>query len=199
MGQRLIPLEPVYIIFNLGMSEDFGRVDKDNLEFPSKMLVDWIRCAAGVNSWQRGGEGDGSEGFLGDSGGLEQVHCWLERGRSWEEEEGRALRGAFKMSVFWMSRGPGSRWDRACFWRVMMKCTACCAGNVEASSTTAPRPRPAAESSLAAHHLHVLEPTACKHAALPVTSYWGECSSVCLPGTRVPHLWQGAQCTLLAL
>ena len=48
VGQRLIPQEAVYIILNLGMSEDFGRVDYDNLAFPSQMLVDYIR-------WVRGG------------------------------------------------------------------------------------------------------------------------------------------------
>jgi hypothetical protein len=44
VGQRLIPLEAVYIIFNLGMSEDFGQIDYDTLTFPSQMLVDYIRC-----------------------------------------------------------------------------------------------------------------------------------------------------------
>lgn len=47
-GTRLIPLEAVYIIFNVGMSKDFsGWVDFDNLPFPSEMLVDYIRCEGG--------------------------------------------------------------------------------------------------------------------------------------------------------
>jgi hypothetical protein len=33
----------MYLIFNLGMSEDFGVVDIANLQFPSYMLVDYIR------------------------------------------------------------------------------------------------------------------------------------------------------------
>ncbi|KAI0737558.1 beta-glucan synthesis-associated protein-domain-containing protein [Daedaleopsis nitida] len=40
---RPVPQEPVYLLMNLGMSKNFGRVDSDNLEFPSTMRVDWIR------------------------------------------------------------------------------------------------------------------------------------------------------------
>lgn len=48
MGARQIPVEAVYIIFNLGMSKDFtGTVDFDNLEFPSSMFVDYIRWVFG--------------------------------------------------------------------------------------------------------------------------------------------------------
>ena len=32
-----------YLIMNLGISENFGTVDYDNLKFPSTMRVDWIR------------------------------------------------------------------------------------------------------------------------------------------------------------
>jgi Beta-glucan synthesis-associated protein SKN1/KRE6/Sbg1 len=39
----MIPVEPMYMIWNLGMSEDFGEVDIDNLPFPSYMMVDHIR------------------------------------------------------------------------------------------------------------------------------------------------------------
>ncbi len=46
VGQRLIPLEPMYIIFNLGMSESFGKIQYDKLSFPAQMKIDWVRCAA---------------------------------------------------------------------------------------------------------------------------------------------------------
>jgi hypothetical protein len=32
-----------YIIANLGMSPNFGEIDFNNLEFPTHMLIDWIR------------------------------------------------------------------------------------------------------------------------------------------------------------
>lgn len=47
MGTRLIPLEPMYVILNLGMSEAFGAIEYDALPFPSHMKVDWVRCGAG--------------------------------------------------------------------------------------------------------------------------------------------------------
>jgi hypothetical protein len=61
IGDRPIPQEPMvcttgleagihlteiiaqYIIFNLGMSPNFGKIDFDHLTFPTKMLVDYIR------------------------------------------------------------------------------------------------------------------------------------------------------------
>ncbi|KAE8200999.1 hypothetical protein CF336_g417 [Tilletia laevis] len=43
IGQRLIPPEPMYIIFNLGMSKGFSDVDFDNLKFPGVMSVDYVR------------------------------------------------------------------------------------------------------------------------------------------------------------
>jgi hypothetical protein len=39
----MIPIEPMYMIWNLGMSQDFGEVDIENLPFPSYMMIDWIR------------------------------------------------------------------------------------------------------------------------------------------------------------
>lgn len=39
----MIPVEPMYIIFNLGMSQDFGEVDIENLPFPAYMMIDYIR------------------------------------------------------------------------------------------------------------------------------------------------------------
>jgi beta-glucanase (GH16 family) len=43
INQRLISLEPMYMIANLGISEGFGKVDIENLQFPTTMLVDYIR------------------------------------------------------------------------------------------------------------------------------------------------------------
>ena len=43
VGNRDVTGEPLYIIFNLGMSENFGFVDLDNLDFPSIMRVDYVR------------------------------------------------------------------------------------------------------------------------------------------------------------
>ncbi|KIJ39366.1 glycoside hydrolase family 16 protein [Sphaerobolus stellatus SS14] len=43
IGQRIIPEEPMYIIMNLGISENFGFVDFANLVFPTEMRVDWVR------------------------------------------------------------------------------------------------------------------------------------------------------------
>ncbi|KAG8950626.1 hypothetical protein FRC04_007250 [Tulasnella sp. 424] len=43
IGQRIIPEEPLYLIINLGMSENFGDVDLANLIFPTHMEIDWIR------------------------------------------------------------------------------------------------------------------------------------------------------------
>ncbi|KAG8904179.1 hypothetical protein FRB99_002127 [Tulasnella sp. 403] len=43
IGQRTIPEEPLYVILNLGMSENFGDVDFDHLTFPSHFEIDWVR------------------------------------------------------------------------------------------------------------------------------------------------------------
>lgn len=43
IGERMIPFEPMYMIFNLGMSKDFGEVDIENLPFPSTMEIENIR------------------------------------------------------------------------------------------------------------------------------------------------------------
>lgn len=43
IGERLIPFEPMYMIFNLGMSKDFGEVDIENLPFPSTMEIENVR------------------------------------------------------------------------------------------------------------------------------------------------------------
>ncbi|KAF5353241.1 hypothetical protein D9756_007896 [Leucocoprinus leucothites] len=40
---RLVPVEPMYIIANLGFSENFGWVDFDNLQLPATMSIDYIR------------------------------------------------------------------------------------------------------------------------------------------------------------
>ncbi|KAF8913016.1 glycoside hydrolase family 16 protein [Gymnopilus junonius] len=43
ISARPIPQEPMYLIMNLGMSENFGVVDLEHLTFPTTMRVDWIR------------------------------------------------------------------------------------------------------------------------------------------------------------
>ncbi|KAF5357204.1 hypothetical protein D9756_006626 [Leucocoprinus leucothites] len=43
IGARPIPLEPMYIIANLGFSHNFGLIDLDTLRFPSTMSIDYIR------------------------------------------------------------------------------------------------------------------------------------------------------------
>ncbi|CAE6438898.1 unnamed protein product [Rhizoctonia solani] len=42
-GGRPVPMEPMYLIINLGISPNFGAIDWDNLIFPAYMLVDWVR------------------------------------------------------------------------------------------------------------------------------------------------------------
>ena len=39
-----------YLIMNLGISENFGFVDYDNLVFPATMRVDWIRVYQDPNN-----------------------------------------------------------------------------------------------------------------------------------------------------
>ncbi|THU80069.1 beta-glucan synthesis-associated [Dendrothele bispora CBS 962.96] len=43
IGARPVPQEPMYLLVNLGISENFGFVDFDHLTFPAIMTVDWIR------------------------------------------------------------------------------------------------------------------------------------------------------------
>jgi len=43
IGQRLIPEEPMYIIFNLGMSPGFQHQDFQHMTFPNKMYIDYVR------------------------------------------------------------------------------------------------------------------------------------------------------------
>ncbi|KAH8822987.1 glycoside hydrolase family 16 protein [Flagelloscypha sp. PMI_526] len=43
IGPRSIPQEPMYLIMNLGMSQNFGTFDPTELTFPATMKVDWIR------------------------------------------------------------------------------------------------------------------------------------------------------------
>jgi beta-glucanase (GH16 family) len=43
ISARPIPLEPMYIIMNLGLSSAFSYVDFDRLHFPARMEVDWVR------------------------------------------------------------------------------------------------------------------------------------------------------------
>nr|BAK07632.1 predicted protein [Hordeum vulgare subsp. vulgare] len=43
VGRRIIPEEPLAIIFNLGMSNGFQLVDFNNMHFPDTMLIDYVR------------------------------------------------------------------------------------------------------------------------------------------------------------
>jgi len=43
ISARPVPQEPMYLIANLGMSENFGNVDLEHLTFPTSMRVDYIR------------------------------------------------------------------------------------------------------------------------------------------------------------
>lgn len=45
VGQRQFPVEPMYLIINLGISSSFGTVEWDKLAkgFPFEMAVDWVR------------------------------------------------------------------------------------------------------------------------------------------------------------
>ncbi|QRW05303.1 glycoside hydrolase family 16 protein [Ceratobasidium sp. AG-Ba] len=43
IGPRPVPVEPMYMLINLGISPNFGAIDWEHLVFPTWMLVDWIR------------------------------------------------------------------------------------------------------------------------------------------------------------
>ena len=43
LSARPVPMEPMYLLANLGMSLNFGEVDLEHLVFPAAMLVDYIR------------------------------------------------------------------------------------------------------------------------------------------------------------
>lgn len=43
VGQRLIPEEPMSIILNLGISQNWQTIDLTTMEFPAEMLVDYVR------------------------------------------------------------------------------------------------------------------------------------------------------------
>ncbi|KAJ7511127.1 glycoside hydrolase family 16 protein [Mycena galericulata] len=43
IGARQVPVEPMYVIMNLGLSESFGAIDFAHLTFPAVMRVDWVR------------------------------------------------------------------------------------------------------------------------------------------------------------
>jgi len=50
ISDRPIPQEPMYIIMNLGISQNFIGVDLKHLEFPATMRVDWIRVYQPANA-----------------------------------------------------------------------------------------------------------------------------------------------------
>ncbi|TFK43746.1 glycoside hydrolase family 16 protein [Crucibulum laeve] len=43
ISARPVPQEPMYMIINLGMSENFGAIDFDHLIFPNHLRVDYVR------------------------------------------------------------------------------------------------------------------------------------------------------------
>ena len=43
ISARIVPEEPMYIIFNLGMSPSFQAQDFAHLTFPVQMFVDYVR------------------------------------------------------------------------------------------------------------------------------------------------------------
>ncbi|KAG7532050.1 hypothetical protein FFLO_03858 [Filobasidium floriforme] len=43
VGQRLIPEEPMALVLNLGLSDNFQWVDKEHLKFPAEMQFEYIR------------------------------------------------------------------------------------------------------------------------------------------------------------
>ncbi|KAG5728844.1 hypothetical protein E4T56_gene17829, partial [Termitomyces sp. T112] len=43
VGQRLIPVEPMSIVLNLGISPNWQTIDLSTLLFPAEMLVDYVR------------------------------------------------------------------------------------------------------------------------------------------------------------
>ncbi|KAF8181436.1 beta-glucan synthesis-associated protein-domain-containing protein [Mycena galopus ATCC 62051] len=43
IGARQVPVEPMYVIMNLGLSENFGFIDFEHLTFPAVMRVDYVR------------------------------------------------------------------------------------------------------------------------------------------------------------
>ncbi|KAJ7087387.1 beta-glucan synthesis-associated [Mycena crocata] len=50
VGQRLIPVEPMSIVLNLGISNNWQKIDLTSMVFPAEMLVDYVRV------YQRDGE-----------------------------------------------------------------------------------------------------------------------------------------------
>ena len=43
VGQRIIPEEPMALVLNLGLSDNFQYVDKEHLKFPAEMQFEYIR------------------------------------------------------------------------------------------------------------------------------------------------------------
>ncbi|PWY98379.1 beta-glucan synthesis-associated [Testicularia cyperi] len=50
ISARPVPEEPMYIIFNLGISENFGHPEWDKVRFPATMKVDWVRVYQDENA-----------------------------------------------------------------------------------------------------------------------------------------------------
>jgi beta-glucanase (GH16 family) len=50
VGQRLIPVEPMSIVMNLGISKQWQKIDVTTMTFPSKFMIDYVRV------YQRAGQ-----------------------------------------------------------------------------------------------------------------------------------------------
>jgi beta-glucanase (GH16 family) len=59
IGPRPVPQEPMYMIFNLGISPNFGFIDFEHLTFPTTMSVDYVRVYQNPDNINIGCEPDG--------------------------------------------------------------------------------------------------------------------------------------------
>ncbi|KAF8234028.1 glycoside hydrolase family 16 protein [Tricholoma matsutake] len=50
ISARPVPQEPMYIIVNLGMSQNFGKIDFEHLTFPTTLTIDYIRVYQDQNA-----------------------------------------------------------------------------------------------------------------------------------------------------
>lgn len=46
----IVPSTAQYLIANLGMSQNFGAIDYDKLQFPTTLRIDWVRVYQDPNN-----------------------------------------------------------------------------------------------------------------------------------------------------
>ncbi|KAL9049631.1 MAG: hypothetical protein Q9162_007122 [Coniocarpon cinnabarinum] len=87
IGQRLIPVEPMTLIANLGMSPTFADIDWEHLVFPAIMRVDYIRIWQNVgNESARHWLGCDPPGYASTGYIMEHPRAYLDWNRTtWEE------------------------------------------------------------------------------------------------------------------